>query len=124
MTRISIELVPRNVDQLQSDLRGLQENFPELDTINIPDLLRFDVRSWQGCAVARNYVPHAIPHFRAIDFARDEPFPLLDFIAQHDLQELLIVSGDPPPAGQVADDCPRCTAVPIACWAKLGAEPG
>lgn len=113
MTRISIELVPRNVEQLKAELCGLQENFPELDTINIPDLLRFDVRSWQGCALAKQYVPHAIPHLRAIDFVRDEPFPLLDFLDQHGLQELLIVTGDPPPAGEVQDDVPRCTTLEL-----------
>ncbi|MCA9982274.1 MAG: methylenetetrahydrofolate reductase, partial [Anaerolineales bacterium] len=69
--------------------------------------------SWQGCALAKSYVRHAIPHLRAIDFAEDEPFPLLDFIAQNGLRELLIVSGDPPPAGSVSADCVRHTAVSL-----------
>ncbi len=114
MTRISIELVPRDREQLQLELCGLQENFAHIDTINIPDLLRFETRSWQGCALARKLkMRHAIPHLRAIDFVADEPFPLLEFIAEHDLQELLVVSGDPPPAGTLRAGEERHTAVSL-----------
>lgn len=104
MTRISIELVPRSQEQLTSELQQISQHFPHLQTVNIPDLLRFPVRSWQGCALAKEYVAHAIPHLRAIDFSRTEPFPLLQFLADHQLQELLIVTGDPPPADQNRPD--------------------
>lgn len=100
MTRISIELVPRTMASLQEELTALAAHFPHVDTVNIPDLLRFDVRSWEGCAAARRVVPHAIPHIRAIDFSRnaDEPFPLRDYLRAHEIDEILVVTGDPPPA--------------------------
>jgi methylenetetrahydrofolate reductase (NADPH) len=114
MTRISIELVPRDREQLQLELCGLQQNFAHIDTINIPDLLRFEMRSWQGCALAKQAgLAHAIPHLRAIDFVADEPFPLFEFVAEHGLTELLVVSGDPPPAGLVRDERERHTAVSL-----------
>ena len=104
MTRISIELVPRSIESLHADLNALHTHFPEFDTVNIPDLLRFDVRSWDACALAQSYCQHTIPHIRAMDFSRDEPFPLLDFIDRHDFRELLIVTGDPPPNGEIRPD--------------------
>ncbi len=104
MTRISIELVPRDVAQLQQELGQIETHFPSIDTVNIPDLLRFDVRSWQGCALARRHVRHAIPHLRAIDFSKNEPFPLAGFFREHGIREVLVVSGDPPPADETIAD--------------------
>ncbi|MBK8431596.1 MAG: methylenetetrahydrofolate reductase [Chloroflexi bacterium] len=104
MTRISLELVPRNQIQLEEELAAVARHFPQLHTVNIPDLMRFPVRSWEGCATAKQYVPHAIPHIRAIDFSRTAPFPLLDTLRQHGLHEILVVTGDPPPADETRED--------------------
>ena len=96
MTRISIELVPRSLASLEGDLRLLRERFPAVDTVNVPDLLRFPLRSWDACRAARRFVPHAIPHLRAMDFPLDKPFPLVDAFADWGLREVLVVAGDPP----------------------------
>lgn len=104
MTRISIELVPRHIDQLQRELAAIEQTFADIDTVNIPDLLRFDVRSWQGCALAKKYVRHTIPHLRAIDFSKNDPFPLAGFLRQHQINEVLVVTGDPPPADEARQD--------------------
>ena len=119
MTRISIELVPRNNNQLTNELQAIAAHFPHIDTINIPDLLRFDIRSWEGCTLAQQHFTHAIPHIRAIDFSRTEPFPLLSFIHEHNLSELLIVTGDPPPAQERRED--GATAVELIRLVKQAA---
>lgn len=119
MSRISIELVPRQHEQLCGELEAIARHFPHIDTINIPDLLRFDIRSWAGCCVAKRYFAHAIPHIRAIDFSRTEPFPLLDFIEQNELDELLIVTGDPPPKRERRED--GATAVDLIRLIKQAA---
>ena len=49
MSEISIELVPRSVESLEQELARVREHFPGVGTVNIPDLLRFEMRSWQGC---------------------------------------------------------------------------
>ncbi len=98
MSRISIELVPRDTAKLKQELQEIATHFPMVDLVNIPDLLRFDIRSWQGCAIAKQYVPHTIPHLRAIDFANDEPFPLASYFREFGIDEVLVVTGDPPPA--------------------------
>tara|TARA_B100000809_G_scaffold259235_1_gene303864 strand:- start:1896 stop:2666 length:771 start_codon:yes stop_codon:yes gene_type:complete len=98
-TRISIELVARDAAYLDADLHQLSRLYEGFDTVNIPDLLRFPVRSWQGCVQARHYVDSAIPHLRAIDFDLSKPFTLIDYVRRHQLNELLVVKGDPPVDG-------------------------
>jgi methylenetetrahydrofolate reductase (NADPH) len=99
-TRISIELVARDAAYLDSDLYQLSHLYKGFNTVNIPDLLRFPVRSWQGCAQAKHYVNSAIPHLRAIDFDLSKPLTLIDYIRRHSLDELLVVKGDPPFDGE------------------------
>lgn len=53
MGQISIELVPRNREDLLLELQQLRHHFPDIDTINIPDLLKFPLRSWEACILAK-----------------------------------------------------------------------
>jgi methylenetetrahydrofolate reductase (NADPH) len=96
MGEISIELVPRSAQAIEDELSVLSEHFPSVRTVNIPDLLRMDMRSWEACALGRARLPRAIPHLRALDFDCDRPFPLTDFFREHQLNEVLIITGDPP----------------------------
>ncbi len=95
MTRISLELVPRTRSGLRAELAMIAAELPNIDTINIPDLLRFSTRSWEGAAFAR---PHfsAIPHVRAIDLNPKEPLPMAEVFIAHDIKEVLIITGDAP----------------------------
>ena len=96
MHNISIELVPRSTDELAEELRQVREHFPVVDTINIPDLLKFPLHSWDACVQARQLFPHTIPHLRAIDFDLDKLFPLGDFFAEHGIDSVLVIAGDQP----------------------------
>lgn len=96
MSEISIELVPRSVESLEQELGRVREHFPGVNTVNVPDLLRFELRSWQACARARQTFPRAIPHLRSMDFDPDEPFRIAPELQDHGLDELLVIRGDPP----------------------------
>jgi methylenetetrahydrofolate reductase (NADPH) len=96
LQKLSIELVPRNPEALRRDLQQVRDCFPAIDTINIPDLLKFPLRSWDACVQARQLFPHAIPHLRAIDFDLDKPFPLVETFRQHGIDSVLIIAGDQP----------------------------
>jgi methylenetetrahydrofolate reductase (NADPH) len=96
VTQISIELVPRSAASLDAELALVRSRFPAVDTINVPDLLRFPLRSWDACAQARRVVGRAIPHLRAMDFAPDRPFPLREKLALAGIDTVLVVTGDPP----------------------------
>ena len=73
MTEVSIELVPRNEASLRKELKLVKEHFPAINRINIPDIIRFDMRSWDGCAIAGETFTKTIPHLRAIDFDPNKP---------------------------------------------------
>ena len=101
--RISIELVPRSPAGLDASLATLRASFPAIDTVNIPDLVRFPFRSWHACARARQQVPNAIPHLRARDFAPHALEGLKAALAAGDLREVLVVRGDPRSDPQVPE---------------------
>lgn len=94
MTRIAIELIPRDADNLNADLTQVRQIAPDISTINLPDLLRLPLRAWEGAALARAQGFTAIPHIRAIDIAPDAPLPCAE---QEGIEEILVVAGDPPP---------------------------
>ncbi len=96
MSRISIELVPRSVESIEADVALLCERFPGIDTVNIPDLMRMELRSWDACALARRRLARAIPHLRSMDFDPDRPLPLTEVLRNGGIDEVLVVTGDPP----------------------------
>lgn len=97
MTHVSIELVPRSVASLNADLQVVRERLPSVRMVNIPDLLGFDLRSWEACGQARAVMPRAIPHLRAMDFDLDRRLAaLVEALRAADLSEVLVVQGDPP----------------------------
>lgn len=96
MSETVIELVPRNREVLERDLRLVREHFPNIATINIPDLLQFELRSWDACTLVQQYVPRSIPHLRAIDFDLRADWPCLETIRAAGCPALLAISGDPP----------------------------
>ena len=93
--RISIELVPRNEADLRAQLAEV-ERFERVDTVNIPDIIRFPLRSWQSCGLAREAVPRVIPHLRAIDVELERPLAAARELECQGVEEALVVAGDVP----------------------------
>ncbi len=93
---ISFELIARDNDAIGKQLAFVQTHLPFVNIINVPDLLRFPVRSWQVVTQVPKEKYRFIPHFRAIDFDI-KGTRLFDIIEQFALSELLLVTGDPPP---------------------------
>ncbi len=94
--RISIELVPRSADALGLELVALKTHFPFIDTVNIPDLTRFSLRSHEACRLSQGHVRRAIPHLRAVATNLSALTPLLRYLDEAELHEVLVVAGDPP----------------------------
>jgi methylenetetrahydrofolate reductase (NADPH) len=94
--RISVELVPREKDQVLADATTVREVMPQANAFNIPDLLRFPLRSWDACALVSRLLPAAIPHIRAIDIAPGEEVPVAQRVIDAGLSEVLVIQGDPP----------------------------
>ena len=100
-SRISVELVPRSPESVAAEMAQVDAHLPSVNTINIPDLLKFDLRSWQACAHVRR-TPRGsggaayptIPHIRAADIDPDQPLQMADDLEAHGITEVLVVSGD------------------------------
>lgn len=100
-SRISVELVPRSLDSLHEEMSLIRDLLPSVDTVNMPDLLKFDLRSWQATRVAGEATTRAdgtayrrIPHLRAADIDPDAPLPMAQDLVEQGVDEVLIVSGD------------------------------
>jgi len=96
---VSLEIVARDISSLQEDA-AVSRFYPGINCINIPDLPRFSVRSWEGCAAVKSLIPPEtalIPHLRARDFSLDKPFPPADFFRKNGISRALVIAGDPLP---------------------------
>ncbi|MBP2631085.1 MAG: metF [Firmicutes bacterium] len=96
MVRISVELVPRDEAAIHEELKVLKDNFDCIDVINVPELLRYDVRSWEGAKIAKKFYKDTMPHIRAIDINLDKPLPMAEFLIENNINEVLVIAGDPP----------------------------
>lgn len=121
-TRISVELVPRSPDSIAREAAEVAEHLPVVDTINVPDLVKFALRSWDACAVAgqiARVTPYrTIPHLRATDLDPGSPLPMVEALTAAGITEVLVVSGDAP------DDFSRRTYAvdAVAAIRRLRAE--
>ena len=93
---ISLELVPRNEQYICEQVSFVEKNIPNIRAINFPDLLRFDVRSWDACRMMVHSSLDKIVHLRAIDFDMRRPFPLTDFMKENNITKALVIEGDKP----------------------------
>lgn len=111
MSRISLELVPRSRESFAKELKMVKERFSGIDTLNIPDILKFDVRIPEACEVAVAYFSSVIPHIRAVSINKNEPFPYRDFFAKSGIREVLVILGDNPEIVSKSDF--PCTSVEL-----------
>lgn len=94
--QISLEIVPRDYALLDETIGFLSNNIPQISTINIPDLLRFDIRAWEACSRINEKGFSSIAHVRAIDFDLHKPFPFVDYFRAHKINQILVIQGDLP----------------------------
>lgn len=93
--RISVELIPRSEEDLARQLDEVAD-FGSVDTVNLPDITRFRLRSWTACRGVTERGLRGIPHLRAIDVAPDRPLAFADTVERLGLDEVLVVAGDAP----------------------------
>lgn len=94
MTKISIELVPHAAEEITCELKGIQEVFPKVNTVNIPDIVRLPTRSWEACGFCAPMLERDIPHLRACDFDLNKAQVLHDIMTEYKFDEVLLVGGD------------------------------
>lgn len=91
---LSIELVPRALDQLLDQAEQVAAEFADISWLNIPDIKRLPVRSHEAAVAAVHLPLRVVPHVRARDRSVHESVELLLSLEQAGVQEALIVTGD------------------------------
>ena len=94
--RISVELIPRGATELLADAATVRAAMPQANVLNIPDLMRLPMRSWEACSITSSVLPASIPHIRAIDIPPGDDLPMAEAILAAGLTEVLVIRGDPP----------------------------
>ena len=94
MGRISLELVPRGEESFSKELETVRDMFPRIDTLNIPDILKFDMRVPESCRVAEKYFTDVIPHIRAVSVDRGDNAPCSELFETSRIREVLVILGD------------------------------
>lgn len=96
--KISLEIVPRSIESIHSQIQMISTNFSEISAINFPDLTRFEIHSLDACRIATELSDNhtLIPHIRAIDFDKNNPLQFIEIIQKLNLKKLLVIGGDPP----------------------------
>ena len=94
MGRISVEILPKSEESLRRDVEVLKK-YPRVDCVNIPDILRHEIRPWQAAALTQPELP-TIPHVRAMDIDLAKPLPMIDDFRKSGVKEVLVIVGDPP----------------------------
>lgn len=92
---ISFEIVPRSLEAFEQQYRFVQQLDSGINTINVPDIQRFDMRSWELATRIDRSQYRFVPHFRAIDF-KISSGDLFRIIDDYQLDSVLLVTGDPP----------------------------
>jgi methylenetetrahydrofolate reductase (NADPH) len=102
--RVNLELVPRDEATVLAQLAEAAPFALSIEAVNLPDLTRFSLRSWDAAPLVTGYAhsgakpfPRVIPHLRAIDFdPRGLEDGLFAMLERTGLAEVLVVTGDPP----------------------------
>lgn len=92
---ISFEIVPRTAQAFAEQYHFASSLGQSISMINVPDIQRFTMRSWELATKINRNIHQFIPHFRATDFSLQSG-DIFRIIEENQLNHVLIVSGDPP----------------------------
>jgi len=93
--KFSFEIVPRTHDAFDEQYKFVSSLGESISMINVPDIQRFDIRSWETASKINRDIHQFIPHFRASDFSLESGH-IFQIIEEYQLEHVLLVSGDPP----------------------------
>jgi len=95
MVNISFEIVPRSLGAFSEQYEFVKSLGAGINFINVPDIQRFPIRSWEIGRLIDSSQYRFIPHFRAIDFKLNGG-EIFRIIEEYQLEQVLLVTGDPP----------------------------
>ncbi len=124
---LSIELVPRRVEELVAEAGTIARRFEQVAWLNIPDIRALSVRSHDAAYAAVEVPLRVIPHIRARDREIGATLEILRALSNAGITDALIVTGDrieqdPQAEHATSLDVIRAAErdeVPIALWAAF-----
>ncbi len=93
--KVSFEIVPRNLQAFEQQYQFACSLGEVIQYINVPDIQRFESRSWECKELTDPSRHQFVPHFRAIDFDI-KAGRIFQLIETYQLSHILLVTGDPP----------------------------
>lgn len=87
--KISFELVPRDLDTINTQISFIKNELDFVQIVNVPDIIRLDIRSFNLSKELKDFC--YIPHLRAIDFKPHSN--ALNEILQN-VKNVLVIGGD------------------------------
>jgi len=93
--KFSFEIVPRTQEAFDQQYDFISTLGESISMINVPDIQRFDIRSWETGKNIDRTKYNFVPHFRATDFSIQSG-DIFRIIEENQLDHVLLVSGDPP----------------------------
>jgi methylenetetrahydrofolate reductase (NADPH) len=100
--RVSLELVPRDPESLTAQVDDVLLLGARIEVMNLPDLLRFDLRSWDAACLVRAYAReagrevHVVPHVRAMDVRLERPWPPATRLRDGGVHDVIVIQCYPP----------------------------
>ncbi|MFT5170441.1 MAG: methylenetetrahydrofolate reductase (NADPH) [Candidatus Marinamargulisbacteria bacterium] len=91
-----VELVPRELESFRASAKEVIDRYPEVSGINVPDVLRLEMRSDFAVNELLKMGIYSVPHIRAIDRPLVETVALVGSLVANGLRSVLIVTGDLP----------------------------
>jgi len=89
-----LELVPRDLDVFLDEATLITSQVPQIEGINVPDVLRLSTRSYIAAKHLLERQIRAIPHIRSGDQNMVDVLSTIGVLLNKGLKEILIVSGD------------------------------
>lgn len=93
---IYLELVPRSLEILLEEAKDSLSKYPELEGINIPDVIRLENRSYESSELLISQGIESIPHIRVIDNPIEKTVEIIEILKEKGLKRVLILTGDYP----------------------------
>lgn len=93
---IALELVPRTLDGILAEAKESLSTYPFVTSINIPEIRKLPIKSYEPTELLLQNKIAATPHFRVIDRTEKELLEKIAKLVESGLKQVLIIGGDPP----------------------------
>lgn len=93
---IALEIVPRKIESFPDEMMPIFARYSKINAINIPDIHRLSLRSYDAALYLAQKGLRVIPHIRATGQPLAQTIDISKKLFQAGIKEILMIQGDPP----------------------------